>query len=333
MSVLHASIDRRTVMKTAVGGAAALAVRPAPARAYPERQIELVVPWAPGGGTDFFARLVGAKMEELIGQPIVVENKPGGASNLGADYVARSEPDGYTLLLGDMSTYSVNPTLYEDLSFDPATDFSPITLTVRFTTVLLANPGLVKAASVAGLIAAAQAGPGAIIAAHVGVGSPFHLAAVLFEQAAGVKLTQVPYRGAGPAVQAVLAGEAHCMFVDYATARPHVESGTLRALAVAAPEARPVLPGIPPVAATPGLEGFEMSPWQGLVAPSHTPPDIVAQLHDAYAAAIADAHVRRTLIESGAEALVSTPQQFTAHRLRETARWAEVIKVANISFG
>lgn len=317
-------------MKIALGGAATVGVRPVLAGAYPDRPIELIVPWAAGGGTDFFARVVGAKMEELIGQPIVVENRSGAASNVGAGYVARSEPDGYTILLGDMSTYSVNPILYKDIPFDPETDFSPISLTVRFTTVLLANPRKVKANSVAGLVDAAKAAPGAITAAHVGVGSPFHLAAVLFEQAAGVKLNQVPYRGSAPAVQAVLAGEVHFMFVDYATARPHIEGGTLKALAVAALEERPTLPGVPPVAATPGLEGFEMSPWQGLVAPANTPPDVIARLHDIYVAAIADQKVRQTLIESGAEPLHSTPEEFTAHRREETARWAKIIKAANI---
>lgn len=333
MSITGQNLDRRTVLKTALGGAAALAVRPGFAQSYPSMPIELIVPYAAGGGTDFFARLVGARMQELIGQPIVVENKPGAASNLGADYVARAEPDGHTILLGDMSTYSINPTLYEDISFDPETDFSPISLTVRFTTVLLANPDLIRADTVAGLIEQAKAAPGAITAAHVGVGSPFHLAAVLLEQAGGIKLNQVPYRGAGPAVQALLAGEAHFMFVDYATARPQVQGGTLKALAVAAPEERSVLPGVPPVAATPGLEGFEMSPWQGLAAPANTPPDVIAKLHDTYVAAISDPEVRRKLVESGAEPLQSTPEEFTAHRREETERWAKIIRAANIRLG
>jgi tripartite-type tricarboxylate transporter receptor subunit TctC len=333
MSVLNRNIDRRAMVGTVLGGAAAMAAGCTLADAYPSAPIRLVVPWPAGGGTDFFARLVSAKMEELIGQPIVVENKPGAASNLGAHFVARAEPNGYVILLGDMTAYSVNPALYEALPFDPENDFSPITLTVRFTTVLLVNPRLVEAGSVAGLVAAATAVPGAFRVAHVGVGSPFHLAAVMFEQAAGVKLNQIPYRGAGPAVQAVLAGDAHFMFVDYATARPHVEAGTLKALAVASPDERPALPGVPPVAATAGLEGFEMSPWQGLVAPAGTPPAVIAKLHHIYARAISDSEVRRRLIESGAEPLQSTPEEFTAHRRKEAARWAAIIKAANIRLG
>jgi tripartite-type tricarboxylate transporter receptor subunit TctC len=310
-----------------------MAGRLAFAGTYPSAPIKLVVPYAAGGGTDFFARLVGAKMEELIGQPMVVENKPGAASNLGAQSVAKAEPNGYTILLGDMATLSVNQSLYENLPFDPETDFSPISLTARFTFVLLANPRLVPGSSVAELVAAARSSPGAIRAAHAGAGSPLHLAAVMLEQACGVKLNQIPYRGAGPAVQGMLGGDAHFMFVDYATARPHLEAGALKALAVTAPSERPVLPGIPPVAATPGLEDFEIWPWQALVAPANTPMDAIARLHDTYVSAINDPEVRRRLVESGVEPLQSTADEFIAHRRREAVKWEKLIKAANIRLG
>ena len=202
----------------------------------------LIVPYPAGGGTDFFARLIGQKMSELVGQPIVVENKPGAATNLGADFVAKAPPDGYTVLLGDVATYAANPSLYKKLPFDPAKDFAPVTLTARFLSVLVANPNKLKVNSVAELIDQAKREPGKIDIAHAGVGNPFHLAAVLFQQAAGIKLNEVPYRGAGPAVQGLLGGDVHMMFVDYATARSHLAADTLRALGVDAlddvPEAR-----------------------------------------------------------------------------------------------
>ena len=158
-------------------------------------------------------------MSELVGQPIVVENKPGAATNLGADFVAKAPPDGYTVLLGDVATYAANPSLYKKLPFDPAKDFAPVTLTARFLSVLVANPNKLKVNSVAELIDQAKREPGKIDIAHAGVGNPFHLAAVLFQQAAGIKLNEVPYRGAGPAVQGLLGGDVHMMFFDYATAR------------------------------------------------------------------------------------------------------------------
>jgi tripartite-type tricarboxylate transporter receptor subunit TctC len=305
-------------------------VQSAAAQSYPTRPIHLVVPYPAGGGTDFFARLVGGKMSELIGQPVVVENKPGAATNLGADAVAKAAPDGYTILLGDVATYAANPSLYKKLPFDPDKDFAPISLTARFLTVLVVNPARLKISSVAELIEAARKSPGAIDIAHAGVGNPFHLAAVLFEQAAGIKLNQVPYRGAGPAVQALVAGEVPLMFVDYATARSHLAAGTLKALAVAAKDPRAELPGVPPVAATPGLQNFEAWPWQGLVAPAATPAPIIGKLHDIYVAAVSDPVVRQKLIDAGLEPLQSSPQEMAEYRRREAARWAEVIKTANL---
>jgi tripartite-type tricarboxylate transporter receptor subunit TctC len=301
------------------------------AQTYPSKPIHLIVPYPAGGGTDFFARLVGQKMQDLIGQPVVVENRPGAATNLGADYVAKAQPDGYTILLGDVATFAANPSLYKKLAFDPEKDFAPITLTARFVSVLVANPNKLKAHSVAELIAAAKAEPGKIDIAHAGVGNPFHLAAVLFQQAAGIKLNEIPYRGAAPAVQDLLAGTVPIMFVDYATARAHIASGSLKALGVAALEERKELPGVPPVAAAVGLAGFEAWPWQGLVAPAKTPPEIIEKLRATYVAAVADPVVRQKLIDAGTEVLQSTPQEFSEYRRKEAAKWAEAIRKAGIS--
>jgi len=314
----------------ALAAALVAGIQPAQAQTYPARPVHLVVPYPAGGGTDFFARLVGAKMAELIGQPIVVENKPGAATNLGAEYVAKSPPDGYTILLGDVATYAANPSLYKKLPYNPEKDFAPISLTARFLTVLVINPGKLKVDSVAGLIEAARKAPVSIDIAHAGVGNPFHLAAVLFEQAAGIKLSQVPYRGAGPAVQALIAGETHMMFVDYATARAHIASGALKALGVAALAARPELPGVPPIAEAAGIKDFEVWPWQGLVAPAATPPAVIARLHDTYVAAVSDPVVRQKLVEAGTEPLQSSPQEMAEYRRKEAAKWAMVIKAANL---
>jgi len=317
-------------MRAALSAALILLALPAFAQPYPNRPIHLIVPYPAGGGTDFFARLVGQKMSELIGQPIVVENKPGAATNLGADFVAKAQPDGYTILLGDVATFAANQSLYKKLPFDPDKDFAPISLTARFVSVLLVNPNKLKVNSVAELIAAAKAEPGKIDIAHAGVGNPFHLAAVLFQQAAGIKLNEVPYRGAAPAVQDVLAGTVPLMFVDYATARAHLAAGTLKALGVAALEERKELPGVPPVAAAPGLSGFEAWPWQGIVAPAKTPGEIVAKLRQTYIAAVTDPVVRQKLIEAGTEPLQSTPQEFADYRRKEAAKWADAVKKAGI---
>src|ERR1700758_2121367 len=269
---------RTAVLPTIVAISAVIPVQSASAQNYPTKPIHLIVPYPAGGGTDFFARLVGQKMSELVGQPIVIENKPGAATNLGADFVAKAPPDGYTMLLGDVATYAANPSLYKKLPFDPAKDFAPVTLTARFLSVLVTNPNKLKVNSVAELIDQAKSQPGKIDVAHAGVGNPFHLAAVLFQQAAGIKLNEGPYLG----------GDVHMMFVDYATARSHIATGTLKALGVAALTPRSELPGVPPVATVPGLAGFEAWPWQGFVLPAKTPDVIIVKLRDIYIAAVAD---------------------------------------------
>ena len=322
-------IFRRGLLFAVAAGLIAIPAQAVQAQTYPTRPVHLIVPYPAGGGTDFFARLVGGKMADVLGQPVVVENKPGAATNLGAEYVAKAAPDGYTILLGDVATYAANQSLYKKLPFDAEKDFTPISLTARFLTVLVSNPNKLKANSVTELIEQAKKAPGSIDVAHIGVGSPFHLGTVLFEQAAGIKLNQVPYRGAGPAVQGLLAGDTHIMFVDYATARSHIAAGTLKALGVAALEPRPELSGVPTVASG-GVAKFEVWPWQGLVAPAGTPPAVIAKLHDAYAAAVSDPVIRQKLIDAGLQPQQSTPQEMADYRRKEAARWAEVITAAKL---
>jgi tripartite-type tricarboxylate transporter receptor subunit TctC len=320
----------RAVIIAIVAISACAAAQTAGAQGYPTRPIHLIVPYPAGGGTDFFARLAGQKMSELIGQPIVVENKPGAATNLGADFVAKAASDGYTMLLGDVATYAANPSLYKKLPFDPAKDFAPVSLTARFLSVLVSNPNKINVKSLPDLIEQAKKEPGKIDIAHAGAGNPFHLAAVLFQQAAGIKLNEVPYRGAAPAVQGILAGNVHIMFVDYATARSHIAAGTLKALAVAALTERTDLPGVPPVASVPGLAGFEAWPWQGFVVPAKTPEAVISKLHDTYVAAAADPVVRQKFMDAGLEVLQSSPQEMADYMRKETAKWTQVIRTANM---
>ena len=214
----------------------------------------MIVPYAAGGGTDFFARAVGTSMSNILGQPLVIENRPGAGTIIGADAVAKAEPDGYTLLLGDTSTYASNQGLHRKLPYNALKDLAPISLTGRFAIVLLVNTDKLKVNSVAELIELAKKEPGKIDYASAGVGSPFHLAAELFAQTAGLKLNHVPYKGAGPAVQDLVGGQIGMMFVDYATGRSQLANKNIKAIGVASPGAFSMLPGVPPIAATiPGI--------------------------------------------------------------------------------
>jgi tripartite-type tricarboxylate transporter receptor subunit TctC len=296
---------------------------------YPNRPVRLIVPYPPGGGTDFFARLVGASMAEAIGQPIVIDNRPGAGSIIGAEATARSAPDGYTFLLGDVATYAANPSLYKKLSYDPQKDFSPITLTGRFAVVLLVNTNKLKVNSVAELVDAAKKAPGAIDYASGGIGNPIHLASELFADAAQIKLNHVPYRGAAPALQDLVAGQVGMMFVDFATARAQLTTPAIKPLAVAALAELPGLPGVPTLAAS-GFPGFEVWAWQGFVAPAATPAEAIDKLRKSYLGAIEKPEIRKKLEEAGIDVRQSTPEEFSAYMRSETARWEALIRKANI---
>ncbi|WJR75097.1 tripartite tricarboxylate transporter substrate-binding protein [Bradyrhizobium sp. NP1] len=282
---------------------AALGAFPAPAAAaqkpYPTRPVRLIVPYRPGAGTA-----------------------------IGADYVAHAEADGYTFLLGDLATYAANPSLYKKLSYDPRKDFSPISLTGRFAVVLLVNTNKLKVSSLAELVDAAKKAPGVIDYASGGVGNPFHLASEMLAQAAGIKLNHIPYKGAAPALQDLVAGQVGMMFVDFATARSQLATPGIKALAVAATSELPGLPGVPTVASS--YPGFEVWAWQGFVAPAATPAEIIARLRESYIGAIGDAEIRKKLNEAGIDVLQSTPAEFASYMNDEAQKWAKVIKTANI---
>ena len=328
------TLTRRSFMTTAAAFGAGLAVpsglaAPAWAQAsYPARSVHLIVPYAAGGGTDFFARLVAASMSTTLGQQLVVENRPGAGTQIGAEAAAKAEPDGYTFLLGDTSTYASNKSLYQKLPYDPQKDFAPISLTGRFAIVLLVNTDKLNVNSVQALIDAAKKAPGAIDYASAGVGSPFHLAAELFAQSAGIKLNHVPYKGAGPALQDLAGGQIGMMFVDFATARSQLNLKSIKAIGVCSPGEFYGLPGVPAVAAT--VPGFEAWAWQGFAAPAKVSPDIIAKLREAYLKAVNDPAIKQKLIDAGIDPLQSTPQEMAAYVASETTKWEKVIKTAGI---
>ncbi|MBN9585025.1 MAG: tripartite tricarboxylate transporter substrate binding protein [Afipia sp.] len=327
---LDHSLTRRSLLTTAALGAGLAALRmPAMAQAaYPTRPVKLIVPYAAGGGTDFFARLVATSMSATLGQQVVVENRPGAGTQIGAEAAAKADPDGYTFLLGDTSTYASNSSLYQKLNYDPQKDFAPISLTGRFAIVLLVNTGKLNVGSVKELIAAAKKAPGSIDYASAGVGSPFHLAAELFAQSAGLKLNHVPYKGAGPALQDLAGGQIGMMFVDFATARSQLSLKGIKAIAVCSPGEFYGLPGVPAVAAD--VPGFEAWAWQGFSAPVKVSPDVVAKLREAYLKAVNDPENKQKLIAAGIDPLQSTPQEMAAYIASETAKWNKVIKTAGI---
>jgi tripartite-type tricarboxylate transporter receptor subunit TctC len=323
----------RTNRRCFLAGAAAFALAGAASAtaqsAWPNRPVRLVVPYPPGGGTDYFARLVGAAMGDALGQSVIVENRAGAATIIGAEAVARAAPDGYTILLGDTATFAANKSLYQKLPYDPQKDFAPITLTGRFAIVLLVNTNKLKVASLKELVDAAKRAPSTIDYASPGVGSPFHLATELLAGAAGIKLNHVPYRGVAPALQDLAAGQMGMMFVDFASARSQLATPGIKALAVASTTELAGLPGVPTVAAS-GFPGFEAWAWQGFVAPAGTPADIVGKLNASYLAAIKNPEIVAKLTGAGIDVLQSTPAEFSAYMRSETEKWEKVVKAANI---
>jgi len=318
------------VIVAALAAIAVLSLGDARAQNYPAKPIRLVVPYPAGGATDFFARLVFPKVGDALGQPVVVENRPGAGTAIGAAEVARSAPDGYTILLGDAGTYAFNPTLYKKLSYDPAKDFAPISLTGRFALILAVNPSVLNASSVDAFVQAAKQAPGKIDYGAPGPGSPIHLAMELFKQRAGITMTPIPYKGGADALSDLIGGRIGALFPDIATGLPQIRAGKIKALAVASEKRVAALPGLPTVGES-GYPGFEAWAWQGFVAPAGTPHDVVMKLNAAFARVMADPAIKQRLSESGFEPQTSTPEQFSAYMKSEIAKWAKVIHESNIS--
>jgi tripartite-type tricarboxylate transporter receptor subunit TctC len=318
------SFARRSAAAALIFGSMALA------QTYPSKPIRWIIPYPAGGGSDFFGRTVTPKLSEELGQAIIIDNRPGAATMIGAQEAARSSPDGYTVLQGDSPTYAVNPSVYKTMQYDPQKDFAPITLTARFAMLLVVNPNAMRVNSVKEFIDLAKREPGKVSFASVGIGTSHHLAMELFKQQAGIQLIHVPYKGAAPAVQDLVAGHVPIMFLDMATAAPHLKSGRIKALGVAADKRIPNLPQVPTIQEV-GLPGFEAWAWQGLAVPAGTPREVIAKLNAAYQKASQDPTVRQKLIDAGIEPLYSTPEQMAAYIKSETAKWAKVVKEANIT--
>jgi tripartite-type tricarboxylate transporter receptor subunit TctC len=311
---------------------ACVAVLPgvAAAQSYPAKPIRMIVPYPAGGATDFFARAVFPKMGEALGQPVLVENRPGAGTAIGASEVARSAPDGYTLLLGDAGTYAFNPTLYKKLSYNPAKDFAPISLTGRFALILAVNPTAIRANSLKQFVDAAKSQPGKIDYGAPGPGSPIHLAMELFKQRAGITMTPIPYKGGADAMNDLVGGRIGAMFLDIASGLPQIRGGKVKALAVASEKRVAALPDLPTIGEA-GYPGFEAWAWQGFVAPAGTPRDIVMRLNSEFAKLMTDPSIKQRLSESGFEPQTSTPQQFSTYMKSEIAKWEKVIRDSNIS--
>ena len=302
---------------------------PAVAQNYPTKTIRVIVPYPAGGATDFFARLVFPKMGEALGQSVVVENRPGAGTAIGASEVARSAPDGYTLLLGDAGTYAFNPTLYKKLSYDPTKDFAPVSLTGRFALILAVNPSM-PAKSVQEFVAAAKREPGKINYGAPGPGSPIHLAMEFFKQRAGIVMTPIPYKGGADAMNDLLGGRISAMFPDIASGLPHIKGGKLRPLAVASAKRVAALPDLPTIAES-GYPGFEAWAWQGFVAPARTPEPIITKLNGAFVKVMSDPTIKQRLSESGFEPQTSTPKEFSSYMKSEITKWRKVIRESNVS--
>jgi tripartite-type tricarboxylate transporter receptor subunit TctC len=311
-------------------GAALLALICAPAMAlaadYPERPVTVVVGFPPGGPSDVLARIVAKKLGELLGQPFVVDNRPGAGGNVAGEIAAHAEPDGYTLLMGNNSILATNASLYANIGFDPVRDFTPISLIGTQANILVVNPN-VPANTMAELIDLAKANPGKLNFASSGYGAAAHLAGELFKTEAHIDIVHVPYKGAAPALEDLISGQDQMMFATAASVVGMIKNGQVRALAVTTLKRTAILPDIPTVDEL-GIKGFEATTWHGLVAPEGTPKDIIATLYRATIAALNDPEVRQSLGTLGVDIVGDTPDEFSAYIQAEIPKWAEVIKAS-----
>ena len=301
--------------------------------AWPSKPVRIVVPFAAGGTTDILARAIAPELQRVFNQPFIVDNKPGAGGNNGAAEVAKSPADGYTVLMGTVGTHAINPALYPKMPYDHVKDFAPITLVAGVPNVVVMNPASAQkymVASVADLVRAARANPGKMNVASSGNGTSIHLAAELFKTLTGTFMLHLPYRGSGPALIDLIAGNVDLMFDNLPSALPHIKSGKLKALAVTSGARSGVLPDLPTVAEAGGLllKNYEASSWFGLLAPAGTPADVVRRLQEETAKALAQPQVKERLLSQGAVPGGMTPASFAAFIGAETKKWAQVVKAS-----
>jgi tripartite-type tricarboxylate transporter receptor subunit TctC len=311
-----------TLMVSAALSTAALAAD------YPDKPIRMLVGFAPGGGTDATARAIAPKMSELLGQQVIVDNRPGATGNIATDIVSKSNPDGYSILMGTIAALSINPHLYEKLPFDPLKDLLPVTRAVDSTNVLVLHPS-VAAKSVKDLIALAKAKPGALNCGSSGVGGAGHLALELFNLQTGTKMTHVPYKGGGPAMIDLLGGNIQLIFATTASAVGHIKSGKIRALAVTTLKRSPLVPDLPTVAES-GLKGFEANNWYGILVPAKTPRAIVMRLNKDVSTALLVPDTKELLFKQGLDVAPESPEAFGAYIKSEFIKWGKVVKAAGL---
>ena len=301
--------------------------------AWPNKPVRIVVPFAASGTTDILARALAPELQRVFGQPFVVDNKPGAGGNSGANEVAKSAGDGYTLLMGTVGTHAINPSLYPKMLYDHVKDFAPVTLVAGVPNVLVLNPATAQKYninSVADFVKALKANPGRLNMASSGNGTSIHLAGELFKSMTGTFMLHLPYRGSGPALIDLIAGNVDLMFDNLPSSLPHIKSGRLKALAVTSAARSGALPDVPTVeeAGGPLLKGYEASSWFGLLAPAGTPADVVARVQQETAKALATPQMKDRLLAQGAIPSGMTPQEFVRFIDAETSKWAKVVKVS-----
>ena len=294
--------------------------------AWPSKPMRMILPFPPGGGTDILGRLIADRLSASFGQPVVTENRGGAGGNVGAEAAAKSAPDGYTLVLVAPSL-AISPTLYSRLNYDPVKDLAPISLVATVPNVMVTQPSM--PGELKEFIATVKAKPGALNFGSGGAGTSNHLAGELFNLVAGTKLVHIPYKGVNLAMQDVLSGNVHLVFIGIPAAAPHIKAGKLRALALVAPQRSSALPDVPTVAEA-GLPDFEVTTWYGVLAPAGTPRNIINRLNGELVKIMHAPELREKLAATGTEPLTSTPEEFSAYIRKEIAKWGDVIRKAGV---
>lgn len=320
--------NKRIVFAAALAIAGSAAAGPLLAQDYPSKAIRMIVAYPPGGGTDTVGRLMAQSLAERLGQNVVVDNRGGATGNIGTELAAKSAPDGYTLLMGNVAPNAINVSLFDKLPFDPVKDFAPITLVAVTPNILVVHPSL-PVKTVKDLIALAKSRPGALNYPSAGVGSSSHLAGALLDILAHTSMTHVPFKGGGPAMIATISGEVQLMFATMPAALPHVRTGKVRPVAVTTEKRSLAMPDLPTIAES-GVKGYEAATWYGLLAPAATPRAVIDRVHGEAVKILAAPESRKRLTDLGFEPVGNTPAQFAAYIKSEIAKWGKVIRAGGI---
>lgn len=318
----------KTILAAVCAAMVGLAMLPAGAQMYPAKPLRFIVPWTPGSGTDLMARMLAQRLNEPLGQPVVVDNRGGAGAIIGTEAAAKSPPDGYTIYVGGSVSMAVSPALYKKVAYDPVKDFAPVSLVSKFFNAVALHPS-VPAKSVKDLIALSKAKPGELMFASAGNGSTSHLSGELFMSMTGVKWVHLPYKGGGQSITGVLSGEAHMMLAPISTAAPHGKTGRMRVIAVTSAKRVASLPELPTVSEA-GVPGFEYGGWQGILVPVGASPEIIARLNGAILKAVNTPEFKEYLQQEGSELVGSTPDSFAVFLREEVAKHAKIVRAAGL---